>query len=82
MEVPRGVACLVHDLTHFIKCGHCAEAETIEIQKELTQAYKKISLLKQLLLLTHESVGNVEMNDLTKTQWLAYIQEFPEEGRL
>lgn len=36
--------------------------------------------LKRLLLLTHESVSDVQMNDLTTRQWKAFIDDFPEEG--
>lgn len=36
-------------------------------------------VLKRLLLLTHDSVFDVEMNELTKRQWAAFLEEFPDE---
>jgi hypothetical protein len=41
----------------------------------------KITKLKHLLLLTDETLGDVEMNDLTKRQWLEFVKCFPEENR-
>lgn len=40
----------------------------------------KLEKLKQLLLLTDESVSDVSMNEVTARQWNAYLKEFPEEG--
>ena len=36
--------------------------------------------LKRLILLTHESVSDVKMNELTERQWQAFIEDFPGEG--
>jgi len=38
---------------------------------------KQNELLKSLILLTHESVSDREMNELTATQWTEFIKEFP-----
>lgn len=43
-------------------------------------AERKVEKLKSLILLTDPSVSSVEMNELTKTQWMEFTKEFPEEG--
>lgn len=41
----------------------------------------KLDKLKQIVLLTDESVSDVEMNNLTMRQWAAYCKYFPEEEK-
>lgn len=57
----------------------CAENWSDD-QRQLREAKTKLLKLKQLILLTDPVVGHVEMNELTKTQWLEFIKCFPDEG--
>jgi len=43
---------------------------------------KQNELLKSLVLLTHESVSDREMNELTATQWTEFIKKFPSEAKI
>jgi hypothetical protein len=47
----------------------------------LNLANAKLSTLKRLMLLTHDAVSDVEMNELTTRQWMEFITEFPDEAR-
>jgi hypothetical protein len=51
-----------------------------EQQAECEELRRKNEVLKQLLLLTHESVSSEVMNALTAKQWAAFIKIFPDEG--
>jgi len=42
--------------------------------------HSKISLLKELMLLTHECVENEQASELQVKQWNKYITSFPEEA--
>lgn len=44
------------------------------------QLQRKLDKLKRLILLTDDSVSDVEMNELTMRQWKAFIEEFPDEA--
>lgn len=50
-----------------------------EYMKRAQLAERKVKLLKELLLLTHDSVSNVEIAELQVIQWREFIKEFPEE---
>lgn len=53
-------------------------------RKTITKAHRRViakyTLLKQLLLLVHPSVSNLEMNEISIIQWNEFIRQFPEEG--
>ncbi len=51
-----------------------------EYMRRAQLAERKVEKLKRLLLLTDNSVSNVEMNDTAIRQWKAFISEFPDEG--
>ena len=51
-----------------------------EYMKRAQLAERKLEKLKSLILLTDPVVGHVEMNELTKIQWLEFIREFPDES--
>jgi hypothetical protein len=51
-----------------------------EYMKRAQRAEWKLGKLKALVLLTDDAVSDVEMNELTKRQWLAFIKCFPDEG--
>ena len=41
---------------------------------------RKLTLLKQLILLVHPSVGHFIVDDRAVIQWNEFIKEFPAEG--
>lgn len=51
-----------------------------QYMKRAQLAERKVEKMKRLILLTDESVGNIEMNDVTVAQWQAFIAEFPDEA--
>ena len=45
-----------------------------------TAAEAKVTKLKRLLLLTDPAVSDAAMNELSVSQWSAFVDEFPDEA--
>lgn len=50
-----------------------------EWMKRAQLAERKVEVLKSLLLLTHDVVGDVVVNEVAVKQWNQFINEFPDE---
>ena len=51
-----------------------------EYMKRTNLAEAKLAKLKGLLLLTDPVVENMQMNELTKIQWLEFVKNFEDEA--
>ena len=69
---------------HLLTSGASSEtfAALTKLYNELDLLKRKIDVLKSVLLLTHPSVSDVEMNALSIKQWNAFIAEFPDEAEV
>ncbi len=53
-----------------------------EWMKRAQLAERKVEVLKSLVLLTHDVVSHVEMNGIAQTQWVQFLNEFPDEKKV
>jgi hypothetical protein len=56
------------------------EKMVVERDRYINETDEKLAKLKSLMLLTDPVVGHIEMNELTKTQWMEFIKAFPDEN--
>ncbi len=56
--------------------------QTEPLEDIILDLTKKNNKLKELILLTDDSVSDIVVGDTQLKQWNSYLSEFPDEGRV